>query len=61
MLIIISKILIGGRDKNGGSIIVIQGTEGQTYWVASMAKILSYLGKIPEYVISLIALYYNMI
>ena len=38
----------GGRDKNGGSIIILQGREGVDYSVISLGKTLSYLSKIPE-------------
>lgn len=39
---------LGGRDKNGGAIIVMQGVEGQTYLVSNVGKVLSYLSKIPK-------------
>lgn len=41
-------ILPGGRDKNGGSIIILQGREGVDFSVISLGKSLSYLSKIPE-------------
>lgn len=38
---------VGGRDRNGGSIIVIQGTPQMEYKTLEIGKVLSYLMRIP--------------
>ena len=40
----------GGRDKNGGAIIVIQGSPQVEYRTLEVGKVLSYLIRIPPYV-----------
>ena len=48
-LLLLHLILaIGGRDKNGGAIIILQGSPQQEYKTLDVGKVLAYLSRIPQ-------------